>query len=192
MHSEAPAPRPAEFPLQVAKRNGLLADGKLGDWDKAQPLPSQLLKLPEGLLPFGEFWLAWDQDNLWIAARAYDLFTAGSKKPEADKEESWGELQRLELSAEAGQAKAAFYGATGYSAEEKAAFFCRPPAKGHFQAAAGTFVDKWHACWELAIPASELGLESLKAGQRLALSLKLQNRGDFEEMELPRFEFVLK
>jgi hypothetical protein len=193
LHAAFKPAAPPRLPLEVPRREGLKADGKLDDWDKSGPgtVARGLIAAPKPLLPFGDFWLAWDESNLWIASRAYDFNPPTKHAPAADHEESWGELQRLAVTA-TGAAATSFYGATGYVEEEKPILFLRPPSTGHLQWAAGSGVDKWYAVWELAVPARELGYNKLHAGLKASVDLQLKNRGDFEEMTLKHVELILQ
>jgi len=79
--------------------------------------------------------------------------------------------------------------ATGLVKEEgnsagKTIRFAVPPKRGRLSAAIWSFIDSWHYVWEVAIPASELGVGPLEAGKKLNLEVEIENRGDYEAMKL--------
>jgi hypothetical protein len=172
-------------PLVVSKQEKLVADGKLGDWDKRSPVPRALLHGLQGVVPFGDVFLAWDAQDLRLAVRAYSFSYPEKDAVKPDDQRTWGETDRLWL--RTGGYK--FYGCTRLvdDPENKAGrtvLYTLPPKPGHVQAAVSTSVDAWNYVWELAIPASELGKRKLKPGDRFLLDLVIGNRGDFESMQV--------
>lgn len=181
-------------PLRVARQRGILTDGRLGEWNKEAPVPRSLIRTEAPQRPFGDVLVAWDEDALHVAIRAYDFSIPAGGNPAAHDPATWGDLHRLRLKAGGFELKAA----TGLLAGEKApeaawkpVVWALPPPAGRLSAAVATHIDRWHYVWEVAVPAVEVGGDPLKAGRTLSLSLDVENRGDFERMRIEDLAITL-
>jgi len=192
VHAAARPPAMPDHTVGVPRQAGLVADGKLGDWDKSAPVPRDLVQTETPLLPFGDIFLGWDDANLWIAVRAYDFTIAGRGKPLAWDPATWGELHRLGVRVDDWKCRAA----TGLVAsgkkddEGRPVLFAVPPAQGQWSGAVASFIDQWFYVWELAIPAEALG-GTIAPGRKFKLSLTVENRGDYEKMWLDGVEIEI-
>jgi len=185
IHSGSAVKTPVVLPLAVRRQAGLIADGRLGEWDKSAPVPRSLLKAREPVAPFADVFLAWDESALWVAVRAYDFSYPHEYPVSAPEPATWGELNRLKVKVGGVEVRCA----TGLVKEEgnsagKTIRFAVPPKRGRLSAAIWSFIDSWHYVWEVAIPASELGVGPLEAGKKLNLEVEIENRGDYEAMKL--------
>ncbi len=181
-------------PFGVAPQSGLVADGKLGDWDKARPVPRIAIRTDAPQRPFGDVFLAWDEGALRLAIRAYDFSVPAGNEPSAKHPATWGDLHRLKVRIDDWSMSAA----TGLVAAPKAAEdqaktvrWVEPPKRGQVMPAVWTHVDRWHYVWEIAIPAAAIASGGLRAGRRFMLSLDIENRGDFERMRIDRLPVEL-
>jgi ABC-type multidrug transport system fused ATPase/permease subunit len=190
LHAAAAAAEPAPaLPLAVLPQRGLVADGRLGDWDKSRPVPRRLIRTEAPLLPFGDVFLAWDEENLWIAVRPYDFTIPARHLPDPADPGSWGDLHRIAVRVGDARIRAA----TGWVPDAartdgtgRPVTYAVPPRKGALSAAISTHVDPWHYVWEIAVPAEAIGGGPLRAGRRLLLDVDVENRGDHERMQLER------
>ncbi len=199
IHSRQHRSRTAGEPVIVRRQNGLKADGEIGEWDKSEPVPRSLGHASEPVVPFADFFLAWDEAALWIAVRAYDFTTPSPIKTERHDSSTWVELHRIRVAAGGFEQRAA----TGHAQQPEGSkdkpgtvLYAMPPRKGMLSAAIASHVDAWHYIWEVAIPAESLGRKKLRKGERLNLVVEIENRGDYEKMSLGRdgngIEIVLK
>ena len=181
-------------PLAVARQGGLVADGKLEDWDKSAPLPRTVLLCDAPLRPFGDVFLAWDAGSLRVAVRAFDFSLPAKNTPYAADPATWGDFHRLRLVVDGVTvyAGAGLTAAAGASEDSwKTRVYAVPPARGGQAAAVAATVDRWKYTWEVAVPAAALAPGSLAAGQRHQVSLVIENRGDFEAMHVDGLDIVL-
>jgi hypothetical protein len=179
----------------VSHEDGLVADGRLGDWDKARPVPRSLLRTEAPLRPFGDVFLAWDAHALRIAVRAYDFSIPAKNTPVAANPSTWGDLHRLTVTADGAVVEAATGLTAAPGAPESAwtpVTYAVPPARDQSAAAITTAIDRWHYVWEVAIPAESLGGVGLAPGRKMWLSLLVENRGDYEKMRIDNLEIILQ
>lgn len=184
-----------KLPLEVYRQDGLIADGKLGEWNKGNPVPRSLLATASPLRPFGDVFLAWDERALRIAVRAYDFSIPAKNAPVAADPSTWGDLHRLTVTAD-GAVVTAAAGLTAAAGAPEAAWtpvvFAVPPPKDQPSAAIAATIDRWHYIWEVAIPWEALGGTGLTFGRKIWLSLSVENRGDYEKMRIDNLEIVLR
>ncbi len=185
--SGTPVPAPAR-PLPVRRQTGLIADGNVADWDKSSPVPRALLAASYGMQPFADVFLGWDDQNLRLLVRAYE-FSADQPADSfrEDQPATWLPLNRLSVTV----GKAEIRCAAGRIAPNgKQQIVALPPPRGQLSAAIDARVDSWSYVWEIAIPASAIGTPSLQAGDRLAVKIRIENRGD-REIQTANLEIAL-
>ena len=185
IHAAAREPAAPSLPVSVRRQTGLVADGKLGDWDKSRPVPRALIKTDSPLVPFGDVFLAWDDANLWIAVRAYDFTIPARVAPDPRDAASWGELHRISARVDDWRCRAATGKVSSGKKDDegRSVLYAVPPARGSWSGALSSWVDAWHYVWEIAVPAEALGGTPVP-GRKYRLALVIENRGDFEKMWL--------
>lgn len=178
----------------VVRRDGQTADGLLGDWVKSRPVPRGVITTEAPQRPFGDVFLAWDDAGLRLALRVYDFSIPAGHAPDPKSATSWGDLHRLTVKVDDFTMRAA----TGLVAAPKApedqwktVRWVVPPKRGQPMPAVWSHVDRWHYVWEVIIPASVIAPGGMRAGRAFALSLDIENRGDFERMRIDRLPIEL-
>lgn len=183
IHAQSATPKPKlVLPLVVRRQAGLTADGQIGDWDKSNPVPRALLKAANGQAPFADVFLAWDDDSLRVMVRAYEF---SSPQPadsvNADDPATWAPFNRLSVDVGDAAIRAAAGKLESASQPEgNPVVYALPPKRGQLSAAIDAYVNPWHYVWEVAIPASSIGKTSFKAGTKLTIKIRIENRGEWE------------
>ena len=187
IHAAAKAPGRPVLPVAVARQDRLVNDGRLGDWDKSSPVPRALVRTNEPVLPFGDFFLAWDGTALRLAIRVHEFTIPGRGPAVAMDPRTWGDLHRITVRLD----DWTLHAATGLvHADGKPddagsqVTWAEPPASGQASAAVAAIMDPWRYTWEIAVPPEAVHVASFQPGRRFTLSVRVENRGGYQAMWL--------
>ncbi len=185
----------AMLPLTVRRQDGLTTDGKIDEWDKADPVPRRFLKTEAPLRPFADVVLAWDPGALRIAVRANDFLVPADPSAVPADPKTWGVLDRLTVTVGDVTVRAA-HGVRAAKDQPEGTWqsfvWAVPPPKGRPSAAIAAWHKRGLYTWEVAIPAAALGATDLAEGRTLSLSMLIENRGDWEVIRVDRLDLVLR